>query len=61
MCPCDAAAGGDTSREAQEEPGARGWRSEGSPPGLVGEEEEVADPLDEKGLEPRIGEQARRG
>ena len=37
------------------------WRSEGCPPSLVGEEEEVANPLDEKGLEPRIGEQARRG
>jgi len=28
---------------------------------LVGEEEEVADPLDETGLEPRIGVQALRG
>ena len=53
--------GRGTSREAEEELGARGQRSGGSPPGLVGEEEEVADPLDEKGLEPRIGEQARRG
>ena len=44
--------GRGTSREAEEELGARGQRSGGSPPGLVGEEEEDADRL-EKGLEPR--------